>query len=235
MAKKSGWRLKKQKNSVFQKMFAKEQDEAIVLDKLDQGEADRVFVVLGKKRGKINLLAKGERKILSKLRPGIDLFFQTRITFIESPRRFTLTDVDLINSFSEIKSDWRKFEIATWISSLLRAVLPLEGEDKEIFSLTLESFKDLAQAKQYFQRYYYYFFWRLLDISGYLPDFHKEKKIIISSEVKQILPLILEKQKKDFYRREISPEAQKNLAAVSNFYRRFLFSEAGGDSLNFRL
>lgn len=216
-------------------MFVKERDEAIVLGKMDQGEADRVFIVLAKKRGKINLFAKGERKILSKLRPGIDLFSQTRITFLESPRRFTLTDVDLINSFPEIKNDWRKFEIATWISSLLRTALPVEGEDKEIFSLTLETFKDLARARQYFQRYYYYFFWRFLDISGYLPDFHKERRIIISLEVKRLLRLILGEQKKDFYQREVSPKAQKDLAAASNFYARLLFPEKGGGPLNFRL
>ena len=216
-------------------MLAKEQDEVIVLGKVNQGEADRIFIALAKNQGKINLFAKGERKILSKLRPGIDSFYQTKITFIESPRRITLTDVDLVDDFPGLRADWRRFEIATWISALLQEVLPQRGKDKEVFSLTLESLKDIRRAIKHFQRYYYYFFWRLLDISGYLPDFNNEKRFFISPETKRLLQQILKKEKKIFYQQFISPTVQKNLVAISKLYAQFLHFGKGGESSIFTL
>ncbi len=238
-------------------MLAKEQDEAIVLAKIDRGEADRVFVVLAKNQGKINLLAKGERKILSKLRQAIDVFYLTKITFIESPRRLTLTDVDLINDFPKIRANWRKFEVAMRISDLLQDVLPIRGKDKEIFSLTIEILKDLSRATQYFQRYYYYFLWRLLDLSGYIPQsffnsrsgrktfvsrtegvMAKKPKtdfVLCRSETKEVLQNILLRQKKIFYRQSIPLAVQKNLATISKVYLEFLDLGKDGYSLGFRL
>lgn len=237
-------------------MWVKEQDEAIVLGKINQGEADRVFIVLAKNQGKINLFAKGERKILSKLRQAIDTFYLTKITFIESPIRFTLTDVDLINDFSEIRNDWRKFQVATWISDLLQEALPTRGQDKKIFSLTLETFKDLQRSTKYFQRYYYYFLWRLLDISGYVPRplFSENPKrkiffspteglvkksekgtILLQLKTKTIIQEILSRQKKSFYQQTIPLAVQENLATISKVYLQYLHLGKDGHSLRFTL
>ena len=236
-------------------MLAKEQAQGIVLAKTDRGEADRTFVVFTKERGKMHIVAKGERKLLSKLRRGIDLFYLTRLTFIESPKRITLTDVDLINSFSEIRHDWRKFEIAMRISILLQKILPLQGKDEFVYRLTKEVLMDLRKSKKYFQRYYYYFFWRLINILGYQPNFlanldqdvfvsaiegivsrkNSSTNVIIFPETRKLLHLIFQQEKSKFYLSEVTPKIQANLAKVSEIYLHFLDFSKDGDSPNFRL
>lgn len=237
-------------------MLTKEQDEAIILSKTEKGEADRIFTVLARREGMINLLAKGERKMLSKLRRAMDLFYLTRMTFIESSVRMTLTDVELINDFSPLRHDWRKFQVAGWISDLLNSVLPLRVEDEGVFLLTQEILEDLSQASESFQRYYYYFFWQFLKILGYQPgiDLRKsltgdafvstskgivgsktDQDLLINPEVKSIIQLILDNQKESFYQQEISVPSQKNLVKVSRVYFDFLALSKDSHSFDFKL
>ncbi len=55
----------------------------IILSRLDYGEADRILTVLTPNYGKLSLLAKGVRRIKSKLAGGIELFSVSNITFIK--------------------------------------------------------------------------------------------------------------------------------------------------------
>jgi len=56
---------------------------AIVLSRTDYGEADRILTLLTPQYGKLRLLAKGVRRIKSKLAGGIELFSVSDITFIK--------------------------------------------------------------------------------------------------------------------------------------------------------
>ncbi len=239
-------------------MWAKEADEALVLSQKEQGEADRVFTVFTRQQGKLNLLAKGERKILSKLRRGIDLFYLTRVTFISTTVRNTLTDVDLINDFSALRQDWRKFRVASWLSRLVDFSLPGAIQEEEIFSLLRESWEDLEKTEQYFQRPYYYFLWQFFKILGYQPEilFSSPKdKIFVSSiegifsgQAKQAenahlidpssrswLQLILQGEKESFYQQPLSPTEERNLKEISQLYLSFLSLGRDGETFNFAL
>ncbi len=57
--------------------------KAIVLRRVDYGEADRVITFLTPDRGKVAVMAKGVRREKSKLAGGIELFSETNITIIE--------------------------------------------------------------------------------------------------------------------------------------------------------
>ena len=239
-------------------MWAKEADEALVLSQTERGEADRVFTIFTRQQGKLNLLAKGERKILSKLRRGIDLFYLTRVTFVSTTVRNTLTDVDLINDFSVLRQDWRKFQVASWLSRLVDFSLPLAVQEEEVFSLLRESWEDLEKIEKYFQRPYYYFLWQFFKILGYQPEilFSSSKhKIFISSiegifsgQTRQLknarlidslsrswLQLILRGEKEDFYQQPFSPAEEKNLKEISQLYLSFLSLGRDGETLGFRL
>ncbi len=54
----------------------------IVLNRTDYGEADRILVLLTPDQGKIHLVAKGVRKVKSKLAGGIELFSVSQITYM---------------------------------------------------------------------------------------------------------------------------------------------------------
>ncbi len=151
-------------------MFEEYQAEAIVLSRKNRGEADRLFTVFTNKHGKMELLAKGERKILSKLRSGIELFYWTEISFIRGKRNYILTTTKVKNSFPSLSQDWQKFQTAQKIVTSLNLLLPLGFVDKSIFVLARQSLIQLAKVKNQSQRFYYFFLWSLLKQLGNHPS-----------------------------------------------------------------
>src|SRR2546429_10022415 len=61
---RSGWRSR----------LATYRDRAVVLRKLDYGEADRIFTFLTQTHGKVGAIAKGVRRPTSKLGPSLELY-----------------------------------------------------------------------------------------------------------------------------------------------------------------
>ncbi len=57
--------------------------KAIILRRVDYGEADRVITFLTPSHGKIAVIAKGVRREKSKLAGGIELFSETEVTIVE--------------------------------------------------------------------------------------------------------------------------------------------------------
>src|ERR1700691_3575599 len=60
--------------------------QGIVLKRVNYGEADRIVTFLTPERGKLSLMARGVRKVKSKLAGGIELFSVSDLTFIEGRR-----------------------------------------------------------------------------------------------------------------------------------------------------
>ena len=57
--------------------------ESIVLSRINYGDNDRIVTVITRDQGKIRLIAKGSRKLKSKLAAGIELFSVSEISFIK--------------------------------------------------------------------------------------------------------------------------------------------------------
>ena len=79
---------------------------AIVLTRVDYGEADRILTVLTPQRGKLRLIAKGVRRVKSKLAGGIELFSVSDITYIQGRSDIgTLVSARLQTHYGNIVSD----------------------------------------------------------------------------------------------------------------------------------
>lgn len=80
--------------------------KGIVLRRTNFGEADRIITVLTTDEGKIRLLAKGVRRIKSKLAGGIELFSINDLTFMRGKSELgTLISSRLVTNFGRIVSD----------------------------------------------------------------------------------------------------------------------------------
>jgi len=78
----------------------------IILSRTDYGEADRIITVLTPDHGKLKLMARGVRKVKSKLAGGIELFSTSHITYIEGRGEIgTLTSTRLIRHYDGIVRD----------------------------------------------------------------------------------------------------------------------------------
>jgi DNA repair protein RecO (recombination protein O) len=82
---------------------------AIILTRTDYGEADRILTVLTPEYGKLRLMAKGVRRIKSKLAGGIELFSVSEITFIRGKSELgTLASTRLITHYGHIVEDLQR-------------------------------------------------------------------------------------------------------------------------------
>lgn len=79
---------------------------AIVLKRINYGEADRIITVLTQDCGKLRLLAKGVRKSTSKLAGGIEIFSESTIQYIKGKGDIdTLVSARINKNFSNISKN----------------------------------------------------------------------------------------------------------------------------------
>ena len=156
-------------------MFVHYRTLGLILAKRDRGEADQLFTVYTRDFGKLEVLGKAIRKISSKLRSGVEIFYLSEIEFIQGKIYKTLTDVLLIKKFQNLKKNLERLDIAYGISEDLDNFVRGEEPDKKIWQLILEVFERLnnSQLTTYnLQLIYYYFFWNFISILGYKPELY---------------------------------------------------------------
>jgi len=165
-------------------MFTHYRTQGFILKKTDRGEADRVFTVYTKDFGKLSLLAKAERKIKSKLRGGLELFYLSEVEFIQGKTHKTLTDAILLNSFGSLRKSLKKLAVAHKVSDILDRLVKGQEPDENLWQLLGETFEKLDDPSfkiNHLPLIYYYFFWNLLSFLGYQPELYNcsicQKKI----------------------------------------------------------
>ena len=131
--------------------------EGIVIRRRNMSEADRVLTVFTKDFGKIQIKAKGVRKITSKRSSHIELLNHAILGLHKGHVMSILTEVQTIESFSNIKIDLKKVGIAYHICELIDGLCPENQENNEIFSLLhnillkLSHEEDMSKAVYTFQ------------------------------------------------------------------------------------
>lgn len=154
-------------------MFRHYRTQGFILKKTDRGEADRIFTIYTKDFGKLEILAKAERKTKSKLKGGLELFYLSEIEFIQGKTHKTLTDTILIENFLNLRKDLERLPIAYRILEVLDNLIKGQEADEKIWNLLNEIFNKLNNLKIVnckLKIIYYYFLWNLLSILGYQPE-----------------------------------------------------------------
>lgn len=154
-------------------MFRHYRTQGFILKKTDQGEADRIFTIYTKDFGKLEILARAERKTKSKLKGGLELFYLSEIEFIQGKTHKTLTDAILIENFLNLRKDLERLSIAYKVLEVLDNLIKGQEADEKIWNLLNEIFNKLNNLKIEnckLKIIYYYFLWNLLSILGYQPE-----------------------------------------------------------------
>src|SRR5664279_3509870 len=117
--------------------------EAIILNRIDYGEADRILTLLTPDYGKLSLVAKGVRRIKSKLAGGIELFSVSDITFIKGRGEIgTLVSTRLKKHYGAIVTDYERTMLGYELIKRLHRVTEDQTES-EYFDLLREAFEAL--------------------------------------------------------------------------------------------
>jgi len=154
--------------------FVHYRTRGFILKKNDRFEADRFFTIFTCDFGRIEVAARAIRKITSKLRAGVELFYLSEIEFIQGRTYKTLTDTVVLEKFEEVRKNLEKLKTAFKISKVLDNFLRFEEKDKRIWDLIVETFslldnKDLTESTR-LSLLFHYFLWNFFSILGYQPE-----------------------------------------------------------------
>ncbi len=148
--------------------------KGIILSRTNFGEADRILTILTPDNGKIRLIAKGVRKIKSKLAGGIELFAVSHISYIKGRGEIgTLISTRLIRYYQNISSDLERTMAGyEFIKQLNRATEELS--EPEYFDVLETSFSALDEPAIELSLIQNWFALQLIRLSGQTPHTDKD-------------------------------------------------------------
>ncbi|HVV25864.1 MAG TPA: DNA repair protein RecO [Candidatus Saccharimonadales bacterium] len=142
----------------------------IILSRTDFGEADRILTVLTPDRGKLRLMARGVRRVKSKLAGGIELFSTSHLTYIEGRGEIgTLVSTRLIRHYGGIIRDIDRVQLGyELIKQLNRATE--DQPEPAYYALLEQTFGLLDDPAQEARLIRLLFEARLLRLAGHAPN-----------------------------------------------------------------
>ena len=143
--------------------------EAIVLKTADLGEADRLLTIYSKEFGKIQVLAKGIKKLESKLRYNLEPLSYSLLILVEGKNFRIVKDAVLIDQFLSVRNDLEKIKIAYKIVDIINELIAGEEKDEDVWNLILETFMAIERDKIYLNLVVSEFQSSLLKLLGYDP------------------------------------------------------------------
>lgn len=142
----------------------------IILARTDFGEADRIITLLTPDHGKLRLMAKGVRRIKSKLAGGIELFSVSDITFIQGRGDIgTLISTRLIKYYGHIVGDIDRVQLGYELIKLLNKVTEDQTESA-YFDLLQQAFEALDTFAVSPELIRAWFSAQLLKLAGHTPN-----------------------------------------------------------------
>lgn len=111
--------------------------EAIVLSSKPYSDADKIVVVLSKNEGKLGLLAKGVKRPKSRKRGSLEPFSHIKFIAHKSHGLPIVSEVEIIDSFSEIRKDLKKIAVAYFLLEVVSRAIRDNEENDDVYNLLL--------------------------------------------------------------------------------------------------
>jgi DNA repair protein RecO (recombination protein O) len=145
------------------------QTEAIIIKRIKLGEADRILTLFTPELGKLKAVAKGTRRPKSKLGGHVELLTHSRLMLARGRNLDIITQAQTIDNFLPIKDDLERISRGLYLAELVDSFTGEHIEDRQLFSLLLETLKQLTQSRDC-EPILRYFELNLLDHLGYRPQ-----------------------------------------------------------------
>jgi DNA repair protein RecO (recombination protein O) len=148
----------------------------IILHRTNYGEADRILTLLTPDYGKLTLLAKGVRRVKSKMAGGIELFSVSQLGFIKGRGDIgTLTSTRLAKHYGKIVTDLDRTMAGYEIIKRLDKSTE-EGVEKDFFDILEQAFETLNDITIPLPVVQLWFEMHLLELSGRSPNLVSDDK-----------------------------------------------------------
>ncbi|OPL09922.1 MAG: hypothetical protein AVO34_04380 [Firmicutes bacterium ML8_F2] len=119
--------------------------EGLVLRTRVLGEADRLITLLTREEGKFEAVARGARRVKSKLAAGVDLFTHGRYTFHRGKTWPIITGQDTIDRFNWFRENPDLYAYGLYFSELTDRLISGEEPCPEIFDHLMEAWSLLGE------------------------------------------------------------------------------------------
>ncbi len=144
--------------------------EAVIIRRSDVGEADRVLTILTP-LGKQRVVARGARKISSRLAGHIELFTHATLMLAIGRNLHIVTQSNPLERFDRLRTDLERIGAAYYAAELVDRLVEEADENRRAFALLLATLRSLdagAAADLTLRAYELH----LLDALGYRPQLH---------------------------------------------------------------
>jgi DNA repair protein RecO (recombination protein O) len=193
------------------------QTTGIILSRTDFGEADRILTVLTQNQGKLRLMAKGVRKIKSKLAGGIELFSVSDLTYIRGRGDVgTLISSRLRTHYATIVRDLDRVQLGYQFLKQLHKATEDQPEPA-YFELAVQVFSALDTEQVDIDLIELWYQAQLLRLAGHTPN--------LKTDINDQKLAVSERYNFDFEIMAFSPHPQGGFGAAHIKTLRLLFSD----------
>ncbi|MCW1968005.1 MAG: DNA repair protein RecO [Anaerolineae bacterium] len=156
--------------------------QAIILRRVDMGEADRLLTILTPARGKMKVMAKGVRKLTSRKTGHVELFTRVQFVLAQGHTFDVASQADTIEPYVRLREDVQRATLAHYVCELADGFAQEETDESELYELLAHALEWLCTAPDplLVARYVEM---RLLTLSGYRPQLYRCAKTSAPIEV----------------------------------------------------
>ncbi|MFS1513515.1 DNA repair protein RecO [Chengkuizengella sp. SCS-71B] len=142
--------------------------EGIVIRAIDYGEGNKIIVIFTKETGKASIMARGAKKLKSRLSSVTQLFTYAEFTYYKKGKMGTLNDGEAIKSFHDLNLDIYKSTYAAYLVELIDRMIDEQEASSFIFEQLLASLEFIEEGKDPLV-ITHIFEMKILKLAGYYP------------------------------------------------------------------
>lgn len=146
--------------------------EAVILKRVDFGEADKIITFYTPHLGKLRAIAKGVRRPVSKLGGHVELFTHSHMLLAKGRNLDIVTQSETIHSYIGLRNDLTRVALACYAAEMLDRLTEEGAENYAMFELLVETLDRLAVAREP-EMALRVFEVRLLGHAGFRPELHR--------------------------------------------------------------
>ena len=122
--------------------------EGIVIKRKNVGEADKILTVFTSDQGKLQIKAKGVRKITSRRSPHVELLNHAALNLYKGERLPILTEAEVLHDFAGLKKNLTRVWAAYHVCELVDGLCPENEKHLDIFHLLKDTLYRISYEKQ---------------------------------------------------------------------------------------
>lgn len=143
--------------------------EAVVLRRIDLGEADKILTLYTPHKGKQRVVAKGVRRPTSKLGGHVELFIHNKLQIAKARNLDLVTQAETIEPFLGLRDDLLRITYANYVAELIDQLTEENIESEATWDLLLKTLRRLSEDSRP-EIVVRFFEMQLLDFLGYRPQ-----------------------------------------------------------------